>query len=230
MNADNLSFTISDAVNNLGLKGTYLVFKNLENRAFDNNFENLKSKILESFVNHLSKDFIKANKILEGFRILHKKVDRSNRKHISSPENIILYIIRYGTIPHINLIVDIYNLISAKYLLALGAHDISFITGNIHLRITEGSENFIPLGMQSPKLISPGEYSYIDDDNDIICRMEVRQVEKTKVVLNTKECFYIIQGNEKTANDYIEKVSDELIQTTKKFCGGEERILYRSNG
>ena len=225
MNVDNISFTISDDVINLGLRGTCLVFKGLENRFIDNNFENLKLRILESFTDRFNKDFINTNKILEGFRILHKKVKRSNRKYISSPENLTLYFIKHGTIPHINLIVDIYNLVSVKSLLSVGAHDISFITGNIHLKITEGNEYFVPLGAQSHKIVGPEEYCYIDDNNDIICRLEVRQGEKTKVGLNTKECFYIIQGNEKTTIDYIEETTDELIQMTQKFCGGEARPL-----
>ncbi len=228
MNADNINFTISDDVKRLGLKCTCLVFKDLENKIIDNSFEDLKLKILESFTNRFNRNFINTNKILNGFRMLHQKVNRANRKYISSIENLILYVIQNGTIPHINLIVDIYNLISVKNLLSIGAHDIAAITGNIHLKITEGNENFIPLGTQSPRIVGSGEYSYIDDNNDIICRLEVRQAEKTKIGLNTNECFFIVQGNGSTVSDYIEETTSELIKMTKKFCGGKERILYKS--
>ena len=100
---------------------------------------------------------------------------------------------------------------------------LSYLTSAI---LTDGSEKFLPLGSSEYKDIGPGEYSYIDDSNEIICRLEVRQVEKTKIKLSTKNCFYIIQGNEYTDRNYIKGAVDELISLTSKYCGGKQKILY----
>ena len=81
----------------------------------------------------------------------------------------------------INPLVDLYNLISMDTKLALGAHDLDKIEGNITLRLTQGNENYIPLGSEEAKEVKAGIYSYIDDANDIICYSEIRQVDKTKV-------------------------------------------------
>jgi DNA/RNA-binding domain of Phe-tRNA-synthetase-like protein len=145
---------------------------------------------------------------------------------VASPENLLSALLRSRRLPQINVVVDIYNLMSVKSRLALGAHDIAHISGNINLRMTTGTENFWPLGMPEPKAVGAGEYAYVDDQNDIICRLETRQVEKTKVTVETTECFYIVQGNAATDDMYIKSVTDELIALTKRFCGGEERILY----
>ena len=48
----------------------------------------------------------------------------------------------------INPLVDLYNLISMDTKLALGAHDLDKIEGNITLRLTQGNENYIPLGSE----------------------------------------------------------------------------------
>ena len=69
----------------------------------------------------------------------------------------------------INPLVDLYNLISMDTKLALGAHDLDKIEGNITLRLTQGNENYIPLGSEEAKEVKAGIYSYIDDANDIIC-------------------------------------------------------------
>ncbi|WP_096232156.1 hypothetical protein [Thermoanaerobacterium sp. RBIITD] len=87
-------------------------------------------------------------------------------------------------------------------------------------------ENYIPIGQDEPKPVKAGEYAYVDDANDIICRLEIRQVEKTKVTLDTKNCFYILQGNRATSKEYLEEAANRLINLTKRFLGGKEHILY----
>ena len=99
----------------------------------------------------------------------------------------------------INPLVDLYNLISMDTKLALGAHDLDKIEGNITLRLTQGNENDIPLGSEEAKEVKAGIYSYIDDANDIICYSEIRQVDKTKVTNESKDIFFIVQGNKETS-------------------------------
>jgi DNA/RNA-binding domain of Phe-tRNA-synthetase-like protein len=112
----------------------------------------------------------------------------------------------------------------------LSSFDLSFdmssqVEGNIHLRLTNGSEGYWPLGSSQPKTVRPGGYAYIDDANEVICMLEVRQVEKTKVTLYTKECFYIIQGNLATNLEYLSSAAERLIALTSQFCVGEARYL-----
>jgi DNA/RNA-binding domain of Phe-tRNA-synthetase-like protein len=116
-----------------------------------------------------------------------------------------------------------------KYKLALGAHDWDNIEGNVHLRFSNGTEKIIPLGESEPKQIRAGEYSYIDDSNEIICYLDVRQIDKTKVTTDTTNVFYVIQGHSDTPLEYIENAASELIDLTKEYCGGEAFILERIN-
>lgn len=93
------------------------------------------------------------------------------------------------------------------------------------MRLTKGNESFIPLGKQEATQVPAGEYSYVDDENNIICRMEVLQVEPTKITLDTKDIFLIVQGNAKIENAYIENAANEIMELIKKFCGGEAILL-----
>lgn len=225
MRYESIMFDIAPAVSFLGVKGAYFAIGGIRNKKSDQDFEKIKSQTIESVLKTLSAESIASNPVLEGFRKLHEAVGRSNKKNVSSPENLLNFLLQNKTLPSINLLVDIYNLISVKTSLALGSHNISHISGNIHLRLTTGTEKFLPLGYQKPKAVSPGEYAYIDDDNEIICRLEVRQVEKTKITLETEECFYIIQGNMNTDAEYIRSAMEELTLLTTRFCGGDLRIL-----
>jgi len=162
-------------------------------------------------------------KILEGFRALHEAVHRSNRRYVSSPENLWNHFNADGRLPSINPVVDIYNLVSLESLLALGAHDVDRIEGDVRLGITSGGEHYHPLGAPGPKQVGAGEYAYIDGGNDIICRMEVRQVEKTKISSSTTNCFYIVQWNSRTSQEYVMACSRTESMHRYTPLSGEER-------
>jgi DNA/RNA-binding domain of Phe-tRNA-synthetase-like protein len=226
MRAADLTFDVAPDVLALGVRGAYFTLSDVRNRETDPAFDELRDEALAATLSDLSPEKIKDDPILRGFRGLHEAVGRSNRKNVASPENLLNMLLRQGRLPRVNLLVDVYNLISIKFRLALGAHDLARVTGNIQLRMTAGGENFWPLGAVEPKPVEAGEYAYVDDGNDIICRLEVRQVEKTKVTLDTRECFYIVQGNALTDDSHLKAATEELLTLTKRFCGGEERMLH----
>ena len=163
--------------------------------------------------------------IIQGFYDLHQKVGIPKRKNIPASENLLKSLLKNKELYSINPVVDIYNLISMESRLALGAHDVDNIVGNMNLRITNGLENFIPLGQTEAKKVKEGIYSYIDDNQDVLCYLEVRQVDKTKITENSENVFYIVQGNENTTQEYIDKVARHLIDITTFFLGGKGRFL-----
>jgi DNA/RNA-binding domain of Phe-tRNA-synthetase-like protein len=223
-----VSFDVSQEVLALGLKGAFLTIVGLTNKETDPQFEALKAATIGEILPTLTKESIANSPVLAGFRELHVKVDRPGKKNVASPENLLLMLLESGKLPHVNLLVDIYNLVSIQTQFALGAHDLTNVSGDIHLRMTTGQESFWPLGHSKPQSISAGEYAYIDDANDVLCRLEVRQVEKTKVTLATTDCFFIVQGNSQTSTTDVEAASNRLIELVTRFCGGEPRYLGRA--
>ncbi|MBI3798491.1 MAG: tRNA ligase [Deltaproteobacteria bacterium] len=226
MKSKEIGFDISEAVLALGLKCAVFTLSNVENRDADREFEEIKARVTKEVLTGLSLEKIASDPILQGFRQLHEAVGRSNRKYVSSAENLLKVLLQTGQLPHVNLLVDIYNLVSVKTCLSLGAHDVSAICGKVSLRLTTGEERFWPLGSDTLKPVGLGEYAYVDDQNNMLCRLEVRQGEKTKIRLGTTECFYIVQGNPVVGSEYLTAVMEELIVLTKRFCGGQERLLY----
>ena len=221
-----MKFNFADDVKALGINGMYFIISGMKNRKADDGFQALLNTYLESLNPSDIKDKIETSNIIRGFRDAHDAVNCSGKKYISSPENLYSFFVTHNSLPNINLIVDIYNYISFCSELAIGAHDTQFICGDIDLRLTAGTEHFWPLGYSKPIPIKPGEYCYIDGSNDILCRLEVRQVEKTKVTENTVSCFYIVQGNRETPSSLIVNTAKKLIDLTKMYCGGEVTYLY----
>ncbi len=167
----------------------------------------------------------KTDPILEGFNVLHDRTGVKRRKNIPASENLIKLLQKRGDMAFINQAVDIYNLISMQSKLALGAHNIDRISGSMTLRFTDGTERFVPVGQTEPIPVNPHEYSYCDDANEVLCRLEIRQVEKTKVDETAVNVCYIVQGNEATSFAYVEQAARNIIDTTVKYCGGSGRIV-----
>jgi DNA/RNA-binding domain of Phe-tRNA-synthetase-like protein len=221
-----IGFDISESVLALGVKCAVFTLRNIENRATDHEFEEVKTQLTREILTDLSLTKIVTDPILQGFRQLHEAVGCSNKKYVPSPETLLQGLLQTGRLPHINLLVDIYNLVSVKTRLSLGAHDVSAVCGNIHLRLTTGEEHFWPLGSDVLKPVGRGEYAYVDDENNILCRLEVRQSERTKIMLDTADCFCIVQGNPATESEYLRSTAEELISLIQRFCGGQARVLY----
>jgi DNA/RNA-binding domain of Phe-tRNA-synthetase-like protein len=182
------------------------------------------------------RDLITADPVYAGFRDLHKSFGVPTRKLLSAAETLIRYVEKRGDIPRIGPLVDVYNAVSLETKLSLGAHDLATVTGGISVRLTTGAERYHPVGAAEPEPVRPGEYGYIDgggtssgtNSGEVICRLEVRQSEKTKVTPATRDVFLIVQGNAATPPAYVQAGHDRLISLLQRFFGGEAVPLYRS--
>jgi DNA/RNA-binding domain of Phe-tRNA-synthetase-like protein len=166
--------------------------------------------------------------ILADFRRLHQSVGANDAAIVSSPESLLNSVRRNGRLPRINLLVDIYNLISIETRLSLGAHDIKHVHGDIRLRLADGSERFVPLGSAAPQPVRKGQYCYVDDANDVLCWLDVRQCDKSKVSLDTREAFVMVQGNRATDAQYLQAAGDRLGELINRFCGGVVTPVWAS--
>ena len=206
-----MNFKVSEEVSALGINVIFLSITSIDNSHFNqalkDEIENYYKLYTEKYI---FKDCEKEPNII-GYRELHNKVGTTEKSLIASPESIIKILLKHKSLRPINPIVDTYNYISIKNKISIGAHDMKYINGNVELRFTNGDELFVPLGKDTPQTINSGEYCYIDDSNEIICRLDCRQCDKTKTSHNTKSCLFIIQGNEFTSLDQLHSTANQLL-------------------
>lgn len=215
------TFSIDEAVRALGVRGAFALLTGLDNTGVDQPaLDAWRSELMEQLGGQITPTLIEQDPVLAGFRALHDAVGRSNRRFPASAEALASLFLRKGLVPAINPLVDLYNGVSLTSRLSLGAHDVARVEGDITLRFTTGTERFVPLGATRPETIGAGEYCYIDGSGEVLCRLEHRQCERTKVTTATAECFYIVQGNANTSRELVESTLAELVNLTRRFCGG----------
>ena len=145
-----IRFAVEQAVLDIGVKIVFPVIEGIDNTLTSPEWMEKRKEI----INHLLEEYkdidYHADPILEGFHILHDRTGVKRRKNIPASENLIRLLNKHCDVFFINQAVDIYNIISMESKLALGAHDIDHVDGNVTLRFTDGTERFVPIGQDEP--------------------------------------------------------------------------------
>ncbi|WP_306317853.1 MULTISPECIES: B3/4 domain-containing protein [unclassified Streptomyces] len=69
-----------------------------------------------------------------------------------------------GSWPRINPAVDAVNAVAVRSLVALGVFDRDRLTGDVHLRLTDGTEEFTALGASAPAVVEAGRAVLADEE------------------------------------------------------------------
>lgn len=222
-----IKFYAEDEILRLGNKVLTAKITGLHNRHEPHEFAQYKQTELEKVKKAWRGKLLEDDPVINGFYDLHAKINKPSHHLTPSPEKLLWFLFEQGHFPRINTVVDIYNLVSMKSRLSLGAHDIAKVHGNVTLRFTKGNEIFVPLGREKPVRVAKGEYCYIDDENHIICRLEVRQCQETKVTPETRDVFLIVHGNAVTPAEYVESTAHGVCKLITRYCGGDYEFLNR---
>jgi len=185
-----------------------------------------KSNILErrkkEAVGGLHSLAIATHPVLQGYHQLYQRLHLPD--YTPPAEHLIGLAQRNGRLPNINTVVDCYNLVSAQTGLSVGAHDLAFIEGDLTFQLTDGSELYVPLGESAPSPVAAGEYACMDAVK-IICRLDVKQCDQTKITKTTQALVIYVQGNANTTAEYLENGLLQLCDLLREICGGVYEVL-----
>ncbi|MCR4336016.1 MAG: methionine--tRNA ligase [archaeon] len=216
--AREISVTVDPKLKKLGLK---LVCAVIENVKVKNKHEGLE-KIKKETVKSIDLDSVEEQKVIQGYLDLYKEIGVKQDYH--AVKNLVDLAKKSGNIPQINTVVDSYNLVSIEKGLIVGAHDLEKISGNVRVTFAKGDELYIPLGTKEKMKLDSKEYVF-KDDAVVLCRLDVKQGEHTKVTNETKNVFLYVQGNKNTSQEYIEKAMKQILANIEKYCGGKIKVL-----
>jgi DNA/RNA-binding domain of Phe-tRNA-synthetase-like protein len=219
-------FLIAEDCRQLGLRAAAIVFRDLriapappELRAeIEQEIQAVRSRFT-------SPSAVRSCPEVTAFQQLHRRVGISPRKEQSSIERLLLLALKRGELPAINNLVDAYNLVSLRTRCSLGAHDLDAIALPVSLRLLTGHESFTPLGETTPAAVVPGEYGYVDAANRLLCRLDVRQAEFSKVTQRTRNVLLIVQGTAEHAPEVLRRAFEDVIELTTHYCGGTAEVV-----
>ena len=158
------------------------------------------------------------------WREAYRRFGAKPKDHLSSIENLVRRVLKGEELRHINTLVDLYNLVSLKYLLPVGGEDLDQIVGDVWLTFAGQAEPAVRmLGELEARAPNPGEVLYKDDAGAICRRWNWKEADRTKLSEATRNAFLIIERLPPVESATVEAATRELADLVARWCGGHVR-------
>ena len=215
----------SDEVHDLGISYCVVQINGVKIRKKVPQLEQRK-RDLEARIRALGSHWTDAIPEVKGYFDLYARIGKQRGEIISPIELLSEYMFdgKLERLPRINTVVDLYNLYALETFLSIGAHDREKIKGPLRLEIAREAVTYFPLASRTPVDILPGEY-YWHDDEHVLCRLDIKQGEATKVDEYTRHLVLIVQGNAAIPADTVRQQTEALCREIVAYCGGDYQIL-----
>ena len=204
-----MEFRLDKSLYDLGIKNVVIgIAKNVDPHA-DLPLAFLKKKeAREKWALECDVKEVQESTVVQGYRQLLQRGGRSVKKNPPIVVALIRNIQHRGSLPHINSIIDIYNVEALSSLLAIGGHDLDKIGEQIEFSVSQKEDVFLPI-LSTEKYVSKTDYVY-RDENGVLAWLDVRDSEHYKFDEDTKNAIFIIQGNENTSVEMRLEALEEI--------------------
>jgi DNA/RNA-binding domain of Phe-tRNA-synthetase-like protein len=143
----------------------------------------------------------------------------------SSVERLLKRVLAGDTLPRVNALVDLYNMISLDEGLCLGCDDLDRVNGDLAFRYSRPDDTFIDMGAgegedpnDPPKL---GEVVYADEAHVLCRRWNWRQDARSAVTSQTRRVVLTAQSN--SFGD-VEAAGTRFVEGIARVCGGSATV------
>ncbi len=160
---------------------------------------------------------LKDHPLIFPYRVAMDAFGINPNKFPCSIEAMLKRIQKGGAIPSINPIVDLNNLISVRYFLPMGSHDIDALTGECSIRLSSEGDIFLPLGDTTEEVLPAGELVYADAQRIRTRRWIWRQSEIGKITQESKTIFFPIDGFLSVNETSVRAAQEDLAELLQQF-------------
>jgi DNA/RNA-binding domain of Phe-tRNA-synthetase-like protein len=138
----------------------------------------------------------------------------------SAAEALLRRLTKQGSIPSINTLVDIGNLVSIRYALPVAMFDLGSIDGGLTVRFASGDESFTDLGSGATERPEPGEVIFIDAAGHVAARRWCwRQSAESASSASTTKVLVTVEGHHEDAGQDVQAAVTDLGELLRTFAG-----------
>jgi lysyl-tRNA synthetase, class II len=203
-----------------GVRVGLVVAYNINNSS-QNAIVNEMLKKQQEIIKSLDKDKILSHTYIAAWQDAYRKFGVKPKEYLSSVENLIRRVLKGQTLRSVNTLVDIYNIISLRYMLPAGGEDLDTITGDIRLAIAGNNEPAVKLlGETEERAPKPGEVIYTDDKSAICRRWNWKEADRTKLIKETKNAVLVLEALNPVNSQVLQVATYQLAALVEEFCGG----------
>lgn len=195
--SERMAFTIDPAIFDQfpDAKFGVMLVSNLDNAASSDALQTLLANECATKAQELSGIAITEHPMIAPWREAYKAFGAKPKKYPSSIEALYRRMAKGDTLPSINALVDIYNIISIRHALPIGGEDLDAMQGYLQLTVAGADEVPVTvLGDNEAKAPEPGEIIYKDDIGTICRRWNWREVERTTLKSGTQNAILVLEA------------------------------------
>ena len=131
-------------------------------------------------------------------------------------------VMRDGSLPPLDPVVDVYNAISIRYAIPVGGENLAAYSGAPRLTLADGSEPFDTFKEGEPVVENPepGEVIWRDDLGVTCRRWNWRQGVRTRLDSQAKSMWFILESLPSMPLAALQEAGDELVSNLQKLMPG----------
>ena len=131
-------------------------------------------------------------------------------------------VMRDGSLPQLDPVVDIYNAISIRYAIPVGGENLAAYSGAPRLTLADGSEPFDTVKEGEPVVENPepGEVIWRDDLGITCRRWNWRQGIRTRLDSQAQSMWFILESLPSMPLAALQEAGDELVSNLQKLMPG----------
>ncbi|HVO44542.1 MAG TPA: phenylalanine--tRNA ligase beta subunit-related protein [Aggregatilineales bacterium] len=139
----------------------------------------------------------------------------------SAAEALLRRLTKQGSIPSINTLVDIGNLVSIRYALPVAVFDTQAVQGPVTVHFADGSESFTPLGERAREHPEPGEVIFSDAGKMVLARRWCwRQSDESAARGSTVKAIVTVEAHHAGGHTDVKAALDDLVGLLGHHAGG----------
>ncbi len=195
------------------------VLSGLVVRASSKRLEEYKKESYQRYRHKYALETLKDEAKVRAYRDFFWRVGIDPTKVRPASEALLRRVLRGGSIPRINTLVDAYNLASMDTHVSLAAFDLSTLNGDLLMRPAVDGEAFHGIGMPSPIALQ-GKEVVVEDSEGLIAVYPYRDADRTKVTTDTRDVVIMVCGVPGISGRDLEEAEKACTRLIHKFCGG----------
>jgi DNA/RNA-binding domain of Phe-tRNA-synthetase-like protein len=142
-------------------------------------------------------------------------------EHRSAIEALSRRVLRPDTLPHINALVDIGNIVSLRHLLPAGVHPLPGTPTPLELRPARDGDRFEPADGGDTEAPPPGEIVFCQGSQVLTRRWTWRQGAGTQTLPSTSAVFFNIDGLPPVTADRVRLAMQDIVTLVEQETGGQ---------
>lgn len=159
---------------------------------------------------------------LSAWREAYRAFGVKKTSYRSSAERLLRLLQKGERLPQVSNLVDLYNAISLRTLLPVGADDLAHVVPPLAFRHARPGDDFVALGDAAQRNDPPkeGEVVYADGEKILCRRWNWYQDARSAIADGTRCAVLTVQAIEPASAQKVETVADELARLIPAHCGG----------